>query len=30
MLLSAYALLLRERNPSEEAIRTALAGNLGL
>ena len=28
MLLSAYALLLRERNPSEEAIRTALAGNL--
>ena len=28
MLLSAYALLLRERNPSEEMIRIALAGNL--
>lgn len=28
MLLSAYALLLRERDPSEEMIRTALAGNL--
>lgn len=28
MLLSAYALLLREQDPSEEMIRTALAGNL--
>ena len=28
MLPSAYALLLRERNPSEEMIRIALAGNL--
>lgn len=28
MLLSAYALLLRDPDPAEEAVRTALAGNL--
>lgn len=28
MLLSSYALLLREADPDEETIRTALAGNL--